>query len=440
MEKGIMSKAKLILITAVLSIGFFPQSPAGRQVGDGTPSILAATQEILREVSKLRGLAVIEPVKADLQSRAEIERSLIHDMDKKVTPEEFDAQTKGLIMLGLVPRDFKLREFLIRLLTEQIAGYYRPETKMLYLADWLPLEEQRTVMVHELMHALQDQHFNLQRFEEPPEGRSDQDLAIHALIEGEATAVMLNDILDPQKLDITQLPLPLVQVLEHMQSVDDERSQILHSAPSAIRQTLLFPYIYGTGFIQYILKKASWDRISEAYKQPPDSTEQIMHPERFLTRDQPVEIRLERLEPILGEGWKRRLFDVNGEFGYFLLLSEFIDKEEARRAADGWDGDQMVLYEQAKAGRVFLVHRSTWDSEADATEFARAYSERIANRYAALRKLSKKGTAVRLWETSEGLVYMERRARDVLLLEGLPRSHRRRLRALVNTAWKNGND
>jgi hypothetical protein len=432
-----MSKAKCILVAAFLLLGFLTPAPAERQVGSQTSEVLGLTQEILREVSELRGLSVLQPVKAGMQSQAEIRRDLIKEMNEKTTPREFSDQTKVLVMLGLLPRGFKLRESLIRLLTEQIAGYYRPKTKTLYLADWLDMEEQRPVMVHELVHALQDQHFNLERFEDLPEGRSDQDLAIHALIEGEAMAVMLNYMLKPQNRDITQLPLPLSQLLEQMQTLDDDRSQEFRRAPAVIRQTLLFPYVYGAGFIQYVLNRAAWDRISEVYRQLPDSTEQIMHPERYLTRDEPAEIKLERLEPVLGQGWKRRLFDVNGEFGYFLILSAFIDEEDARRAADGWDGDQFVFYEQVKTGRVVLVHRSTWDTEVEAEEFADAYAERIVNRYSAVREQSKKASAARLWSTSEGLVYLERRARDVLLLEGVPRSPRRLLSALATGAWNN---
>jgi hypothetical protein len=442
MEKEPMSNSRHVL--SVLFIGLllllstvFPL-PAGSSSWSQTNSsaVLGATQEILGEVSQLRGLKALRPVKAHLQSRADIERSLIRDVDEKTTPEEFDTEVKALHLLGLVPRGFKLREFLIKLLTEQIAGYYRPKTKTLYLADWLALDEQRPVMAHELMHALQDQHFGLQRFENPLKGEGDKDLAIHALVEGEATAVMVNYLLKPHHLDITHIPVPLSKLYEELQNSNDERSELLRTAPAALRETLLFPYIGGTQFVQYLLTHASWSRISEAYSNAPDSTEQILHPDRFLTRDEPTVIKLARLETILGNGWKRRLFDVNGEFGYFLILSEYIDKETARRAADGWDGDQLVLYENVKDGALLLAHRSTWDAANEAQEFTGAYMERIKRRYAEVEELRAKPGLAAVWTTSEGLAYVERRAKDVLVIETAGRVDETMLQNVARALWK----
>lgn len=423
MESGAMSNllARLVLLATALAL---PSAgwlwPAKGHQGPQTDStlILGATDEILRQVSQLRGLAVLHPVEAGFQSRAEIERSLIQDMNERTTPEEFEAQAEALRLLGLIPKDFPLRDFLLRLLTEQVAGYYRPKTKRLYLADWLTLDEQKTVLVHELMHALQDQHFNLERFETSRPGQGDQDLAIHALVEGEAMVVTLNYLLQPRQLDLTRLPAPLSDVLEQIWSHTNEGgSEMLQSAPAVVRESLLFPYIYGTRFVFYLLRHGSWNRVSEAYQSLPDSTEQILHPDRFLARDEPVKITLPPLERTLGHGWRRRLVEVNGEFGYFLILSPYLESELAEEAAAGWDGDQLVLYEEVRNGRLLLAHRSLWDSVAEAQEFARAYVQRLERRYAELDAVIQKRKAVRVWRTSDGVAYLERRGREVLVIE-----------------------
>lgn len=427
-----------LLVTALaLSVVSLPLQAEDRRLPQTQPTVVVgATEEILREVSELRGLAVLRPVQAGLQSRFDIERSLIRDLDEKTTPEEFDAETKTLSLLGLIPKDFALRDFLLRLLTEQVAGYYRPKTKMLYLADWLALDEQRTVMVHELMHALQDQHFNLERFENPLRGQSDKDLAIHALVEGEATAVMMDYLLKPHQLTITRLPVPLTQLFEQMQLSGNGGGEVLQTAPAVVRESLLFPYTYGTQFVQYLLTHASWDRVSEAYKAPPDSTEQVLHPERFLTRDAPVEIKLSPLEPILGKEWKKRLFDVSGEFGYFLILSQYLDREPAQAAAAGWDGDQLVLYEDAQKRRLLLAHLSSWDSAAEAEEFTRAYIRRLARRYTRFDDKTGKRELARVWKTSEGVVYLEKRSKEVLVIETAGSLARATLKNAARVLWK----
>lgn len=399
--------------------------------------LLQATQQMLHYVSELRGLPILHSVKAALQSREEIQRSLIRDLDESTTADEFDASTKLLIKLGLVPRDFKYRELLIRIIEEQVAGYYRPKTKNLYLADWLTLDEQNSVMVHELTHALQDQHFRLERFSRLPKGQSDYELAIASLIEGDATAVMLNHLLKPQRLDIASIPIPLSTVFDQLQKSDDARIKVLNRAPPVIRESLLFPYAYGTTFVQYILIHSSWKRVSEAYADPPDSTEQVLHPAKFLNRDYPVRIQLPRLEKVLGKASVRRLFDTNGEFGHYLILSQYIDKGKARRAAEGWGGDQFALYENKATGNTLVVQYSTWDSEADADEFARAYAERTVARYPDAREVRPaRETTIRMWETAEGNVYLERQGRDVLILEGLDEAAMKKLPQLVKTLWQ----
>src|SRR5262249_42592215 len=112
-------------------------------------SSLSATGEVLKDVSRIRHLEILQPVKSGMKSHDEIEQSVIRDLDESTTPEEFDATSKTLIKLGMIPKGFHLREYVIKLLREQVAGYYEPKTKVFYLASWLPISEQKSVMAHE---------------------------------------------------------------------------------------------------------------------------------------------------------------------------------------------------------------------------------------------------------------------------------------------------
>ncbi|HEY3582669.1 MAG TPA: hypothetical protein VGK82_19080, partial [Pyrinomonadaceae bacterium] len=191
--------ALLILIClAAGSLAFQTTVPVGQthaQAGAATgaaqnAAIVSTTDAVLKETSELRELSIMRPVKSGAQSRAEIERMIVRNLNEETTPAEMHATEALLRVFGLAPNNFEYRPFLIKLLTEQVAGYYDPKAQQFYLADWIELEGQKPVMAHELTHALQDQHFNLKRFDKWPKGDSDAELAAHALIEGDATLAM----------------------------------------------------------------------------------------------------------------------------------------------------------------------------------------------------------------------------------------------------------
>jgi hypothetical protein len=393
---------------------------------------LDATTEILEKVSKLRGLEVKRPVKSGLKSKDEIEQSVIKDLDESTTPEEFAATQKTLARLGLVARDFRLREYVVKLLREQVAGFYEPKTQEFYLAAWVPISEQRTVMAHELMHALQDQHFNLRRFEDWPKGDSDAELAAHALIEGEATIMMYQYALDREgvQLDVTKLGSLTERMLAETSPDDATRYPMLAGAPAVLREGLQFPYIYGAGFVQEVLKSGSWSAVDKSYSRLPSSTEQIMHPERFITRDNPVKVDIADLARSLGPGWKRVDADVSGEFGYQIALREFIGKA-AVKAAAGWGGDRYLLYENSMTGATMMAQFTVWDTAIDAAEFFAAYSERTEKRYKVKPEAAKQK---RVYITSEGLVSIELRGDDVVIIEGAQNDEE--LSSLSRQVWQ----
>lgn len=392
----------------------------------GTPAIkgtdtaaLSATEEILKSVSRLRGLEIKHPVKSGLKTKDEIEQSVIRDLDESTPPEEFDATQKTLVKLGLIKKDFRLRNYIVQLLREQVAGFYEPKTKEFYLAAWLPLSDQKRVIAHELVHALQDQHFDLRRFEKWPKGDSDAELAAHALIEGEATLLMIQYDFDQQgiRFDLTKLSSLTESMLEMDSDSDAKNYPVLAAAPMVLRENLQFPYIYGAGFAQAVLKSRSWQGINTSYKELPASTEQIMHPQKYLAGEAPVKIELADLTSALGRGWKQADADVNGEFGYQVLLAEFIAKRTARAAASGWGGDRYALYENKETGALMIAQYTTWDTVLEAREFFDAYCDRTEKRYNVSRPRDPL-TRHLIYETSEGVVSVELRDKDVVIIEG----------------------
>jgi hypothetical protein len=418
MRRGIKAGTALLLALALFTTAIVSASQSVALKAGSDTAALGATEEILKSVSRLRGLEIKRPVKSGFKTHDEIERSVISDLDRNTKPEEFEATTRALEKLGLIPKGFPLRDYFVKLLREQVAGFYEPKTQEFYLASWVPISEQKTVIAHELAHALQDQHFNLRRFEDWPDGDSDAETAAHALVEGEATVLMFQYTFEHQGLrfDVTRMGSITEKLLE--QDGDDaSKYPVLANAPRVLRESLQFPYVYGAGFVQEILKSGSWLLLNNTYSRLPISTEQIMHPERFLARDNPILIDVADLQPVLGADWKRLDADVNGQFGYQIVLNEFISKNAARKAAKGWGGDRYVLYENRKDGAVLLAQHTTWDTADDAREFFDAYCERTEKRYN-LPRASGPHAPSRVYQTSEGLASIELRQSDVVIIEG----------------------
>lgn len=395
-------------------------SPDASSVAARNAALAAATEEVLKETSELRQLAVLRPVQSSAQSRAQIEQMILRNMETNTTPAETHAAEVTLKKLGLAPPTFQLRPLIVRLLTEQVAGYYDPKAQQFHLADWIDVDAQKTIMAHELVHALQDQHFNLGRFEKWPKGDSDAELAAHALIEGDATLAMSQYV--------QKNPLRVLGLLKSMGSAS-AASEELDKAPRSLRETLLFPYQEGMLYARTLHQYGGWSNVSKAFADLPRSTEQILHPEKYFVREAPVKISLPDITRSLGRGWKRIETDVNGEWATYLILDEFLKApSEARRAAAGWGGDGYAVYENQR-GQVVYVSVSAWDTEKDAQEFFAAYVKRTRLRYPGTKGVD--GQSDFSANTSEGAVFIERRGLRVLVIEGLPVSIP--LRPLVRT-------
>jgi Zn-dependent peptidase ImmA (M78 family) len=381
-------------------------------VNPKTAAVREATAEVLRETSQLRKLAVLRPVRSGVQSRAEIEQMIVRNLNESATPEEMAATEAALRKLGLVPADFQYRAFLVQLLTEQVAGYYDPKTQEFYLADWIDLDGFRPVMAHELVHALQDQHFNLRRFEDWPKHDSDAELAAHSLVEGDASFLMMQYVV--------QNPARQLAFLKSMMAGGAGASEKIEKAPRVLRESLLFPYLKGTSFVTQVYKRGGWEAVTAAYKSLPQSTEQVLHAEKYEAGEAPQKVALRDVSASLGKGWRMADHDVQGEWGLYLLLDEFLQEAEAsRRATAGWGGDRFALFLGPAKTDVVVALKTAWDTEADAAEFFDAYARRTTRRYGvAPSEVSEGGR--QLWQTKEGVVVVERRGASVVVAEGVP--------------------
>ena len=242
----------------------------------------APTDALFAETSALRELPILRPVPSSALSRAEIERKVLAISKAQMQPDEIRAAELAMKVLGLAPPDFDLFDTQIKLLTEQVAGLYDPQAREFYLADWIDLTFQKPVIVHELTHALQDQHFDLRRLTEWPDGESDAQLAAHSLVEGDATLAMAQYVL--QNPDIAATYLSSLQNAPKM--------PVFESVPRALREGLVFPFVQGLQFATALHGRGGWKAVSAAYTPLPQSTEQILHSDKYDAREAPVAIAL----------------------------------------------------------------------------------------------------------------------------------------------------
>jgi len=369
-------KIRLCLIAlAGLVVG---ASPAGQETG---AKLVQIADDLVWQVAKLRNLEPKAPIEKAVSTREDITRFMLERIEEEYEEKDIRREEWLLKKLGVVPPDLDLKEFTVKLLTEQVAGFYDSRKKKLFIADWLPLMFQQPTMVHELTHALQDQHYDLDRIlkRNAELDNDDRILAQTAIIEGDAVAVMMEYLLRPMGRKFIEIDLGLLLQLEDIGVPSD----LLKNAPDFLKEQLTFPYQYGAVFMQKVLADdAAWSAVDRIYSDMPTSTEQILHPEKYLDdRDEPSVLEFEDPAAKLGKSWKLGYKNIFGEFAFYLLLKHHATEGEAKGAAAGWDGDQICVFEKQDLDQRAVFGWSVWDSAEDAEEFYLAMVKWMRGRF-----------------------------------------------------------
>jgi hypothetical protein len=381
-----------------------------------TADFAAAADEVLQQVSKITGLAVVTPVKKTLRSREEIRAYVIREMDDEKNPAERYADARSAEAFGLIPKGFPLDSFMVDLLEEQIAGLYDPKAQEFYIADWIPLDEQREVMAHELTHALQDQHFKIESWVKAARPNDDAELAREAVLEGSAMAAMFDYLLKPRGLTIEELPA----IDQSTLSGDMANSPKLKEAPQFLKDAMIFPYFGGLSFSSTLLKTGGWSAVSDVFARPPVSTQQIMHPALYKSRKVPDPVNVPSLEKLLGPEWTKLDENTMGEFGWKEILKQFSDEKTAAPMAAAWNGDRYSVYERKDDKKLFLIARLRLDSEDHAERFFSAYADLL------LKKHGEQSNPPRVsgffaFDTADGGVFLRCFGSECVTVEGASR-------------------
>lgn len=389
---------------------------ASTPIPANNPVFLATADEVLKEMSRITGWELKTPLKKSIRSREEIRAYVLKQMDDEKDAKERYASKRTAEILGLIPKDFNLDAFLVDLLTEQIAGLYDPKAHEFYIADWIPADEQRMVMSHELTHALEDQHFDIEPWVRAARPNDDAELARESVLEGSAMAAMLEYQLQGTGIKLKDLPdfdaaIPAALV------GDLSDTPMLKKAPPFIKDSLIFPYFNGLTFSLAVLKSGGYPAFAGVFARPPANSQQIMHPEMYFANRTPAALKLELPNSVPGEGWTLLEENSLGEFGWREVLRQFVDDDSAKPVAASWDGDLYGTFEEKSSKRPMFFARLRLADRDGAARFFTEYSEALEKKYPE-RAGESRGAHFLSFDSGQGSVYLRCEARECISLEG----------------------
>src|SRR5271157_2270429 len=380
--------------------------------------LLSQADEVLQQMSQITGLPIKGPLKKQVISRPEIEKYLTDNLHEEMTRGEIHAQEALVHAFGLVSRDFNLEKFLVSFYTEQAAGFYDPERKTMFIADWVPAEMQAMTLSHELTHALQDQNWDLDSYLHGARDDDDATAARQAVVEGHATAAMLQQVAGGA--DLGQLPsiAPLLEMVVHQQF---EEYPAFSNAPYFFREEALFPYVQGMGFIQAGLQLGGWKDLKVLFEQPPQATKQIFEPQTYFNHQALPRVALAHPPALEGVAGLSFLSENSmGELGYYSLLAQLISEDEAKSVGQAWLADRYLLYERSGGNDYTLVARTRWTSAEQAQAFFRDYHTILTNKYSDLTTSKRSSPDEFIGSAANGAVLLLRKGDECVWAEGVP--------------------
>jgi hypothetical protein len=364
-----------------------------------TPRELRVIEALMRDAERVRELRFERAVEVIVQDATAIQAYV----DSQIEPDKVDKAMAVYTSLGLIDANLDLRALWLRLMGEQVVGYYDIDRGKLVVRDdvmrafasgraargegpAVDLQEARVVLVHELVHALQDQRLGLAKHMQA-EHDTDQENALRALVEGDATLAMISHVLERESIPLSELTRDPARIRGLSKLVSGPmKGTVLDSAPAIVRVSLLSAYVDGLTFVAALHGAGGFRRVDRAYEDPPVASEHVLHPQRFARREPAERIRLPQAETLLGAPFTLVAEDTLGELETSVYFSQGVDDALAARAAEGWGGDRLYVFRRDPArggparggqarggqGELAAVWVLTWDDERQAVEAERA--------------------------------------------------------------------
>ncbi len=430
--------------------------------------LFTLVDELIKFSSDESGLPVKSQVKRRLTTRDAVESYLTKKFDEDQDAKRMQRDEIVLKKFGLLDRDFSLKPFLLALLKEQIEAYYDSKTKTVNLLDWVDVEEQKPVLAHELTHALQDQHSNLEKWDDQtPEdvstdwagdtdhlARDEMDTARDAVAEGQATAVMMDYVLKPMGKSLVKDPEVLELLKQHMTGASD--SPIMARAPLLLSESMLFPYREGLSFEQDIWMDQGRDAaFAGALDHPPSSTWEIINPRVYEQRKTPAIPLIPDIHPLVDKMYQPYDIGQIGQLDVHIMTELFGGDQAARDLTPAWDGGMywagklrgdQSMGDANSTKSLAIFYYSSWKNMGTAQAFAKLYADSLGRKYSGLKEdeaAERSGGSGRaeieqVFTTNEGPVVITIRDNHVFVAESFPLDLARKLTTLILDAQGTG--
>src|SRR5271156_2842957 len=399
--------------------------------------LFRSVNQILSFASDDTQLQIHHEVKKRLITREQVEKYILEKFKDAKDVKRMQREEIVLKKFGLLDRDFQLQSFMVSLLKEQIAGYYDNKTKTVNLLDWVPPEEQKLVMAHELTHALQDQHTDLEKWEpEDPDTISknvtednqrleidERDTARDAVLEGQAMAVYLDYTLKPAGKSLMTSPNVMRTPKDDTDTSDS--SPVMARAPLLLQQSLLFPYRDGLGFEQRLLKdKGAQYAFAGVLDRPPSTSYEIMNPRAYERSATVPLLHMPDVHTLLDADYQPYDVGVMGELDVRILTELFGGPDAAAMFTPQWKGGlyyaaqsrkAVTAEQQAATASVALLYLSAWRGDGAAREFAKLYAGELSKKYSGVVRdpAAESSSDEQVYKSSEGPVLIVRQGSQV---------------------------
>ena len=370
---------------------------------DDAKELFQSISKIMAFSSEDSGFGRRTAVNHKMVGRADVERHFAEGMKDAIREQHLEESQLVLKKFGMLPPDFDLATFEAKNSAKSLGGFYDFRDKTMYLLNWIPVDAQKAIMAHELTHALQDQNFNLMRFQdfatgkEKPQGarmavdevdRGEMSSARRAVVEGQATIVYYDYKLEPYHANLSDGSGVLDYIKDAITSSYDNEV-VFHNAPRLLRETSIFPYREGFAFELELLKRGGRSMaFSGPYSRPPRDTHEILQPEAYISGSHVAPVKIPDLAPIMGSAYEAYDSGTMGELDVQVMAQEFGIDNDIYSVARKWNGGAYVALKKTSHPKdaamttadLAVVYLSKWATEKAATRFAEIYMNALGKR------------------------------------------------------------
>jgi hypothetical protein len=378
-------------------------------------TIEADMARIIKEVEDIRGLELGGDVPIYVVDHDQANDILQVEYDRIEYSETIVKEAQALVALGFIKPTYDLARYALTRLSDGVLGFYMPDNRTIYIIGNRFAGMERWTFSHEFDHALVHNHFSgAGIMGDDPVCVTDSQRceAIRALVEGDAMLVMAlwrdQYASAYDERDISLYPYPFLLPPEQ-------------NTPPYVSPLVEFSYYVGYAFVYSLWSTGNWAEVNKVYENLPVSTEQILHPKKYLDGEKPTVMRIPNLESTLGPEWTLAKSDSLGEYMSYLLLAYGADNasqistDTAETATAGWGGDHYLVFASADGARRILAAEWNWDTEADAAQFYTAMQEHVDKRFRGETAVSSSGLC---WAMNQETTCIYRSGRNVLWLIG----------------------